>query len=340
MIAGRNRRRTIESIVNSAQDVHATKTPSPKSPSTTGALIRVLSSQSYGFRYPTAIAGFGSHVWVLNCGSACGGKGRPSVTEISASSGALLRVIGGARDGFLDPLAISVDRDHVWIANWGDYGVNKGVGAGSVTELSANGSLVRVLDAPMFHFEHPEGVSSDGTHVWVASCGNDCMDYYGASITELSASTGALVRVVDAQKGKLGAPGPIVSDGHHVWVADCMVGCAWIGTVQSPSGYVSDISAVSGGLDEVLDRSSEVNFPTSIATSGAIVAVTDCGAQCGSGTPGVTVIQGSTGAVMTVLKGPKYDFDLPTAIAIVEGSGWVANLKNDTVTEFPISLGQ
>jgi hypothetical protein len=36
-------------------------------------------------------------------------------------------------------------------------------------------------------FNGPSGIASDGTHVWVAN--------YGNSVTELSASTGALVKV-------------------------------------------------------------------------------------------------------------------------------------------------
>jgi hypothetical protein len=45
------------------------------------------------------------------------------------------------------------------------------------------GALVKVISGPSFGFEHPDAVSSDGTHVWVANWG-------GQSVTELPATEG------------------------------------------------------------------------------------------------------------------------------------------------------
>jgi hypothetical protein len=52
----------------------------------------------------------------------------------------------------------------------------------SVTELSAStGALVRVIRCPSYGFDGPEGITSDGSHVWVAN-------FDGASVTEFPAS--------------------------------------------------------------------------------------------------------------------------------------------------------
>jgi len=103
-----------------------------------------------------------------------------SVTELSASTGALVEVILGAKYGFNGPSAISADGTHVWVVNENN----------SVTELSAStGALIKVISGSKYGFNVPDAVSSDGTRVWVAN--GD-----GNSVTELNASTGALVQVI------------------------------------------------------------------------------------------------------------------------------------------------
>jgi len=55
----------------------------------------------------------------------------------------------------------------------------------------------------------PEGVSSDGTHVWVAN-------YAGDTVSEIDASTGTVVNTIPV--GSL--PRGVSSDGTHVWVTN------------------------------------------------------------------------------------------------------------------------
>ena len=90
------------------------------------------STKPIHFNEPIAIAVSDNHVWVVNA------KGN-SITEIDASSGAVLRVISGAADHFDEPTAIAIGGNHVWVVN------AKG---NSVTELNAeNGTLMRVINA-------------------------------------------------------------------------------------------------------------------------------------------------------------------------------------------------
>ena len=61
------------------------------------------------------------------------------MTELSASTGALVQVISGSSYGFDNPHAVSSDGTHVWVANDSNT-------LNSVTELSAStGALVQVL---------------------------------------------------------------------------------------------------------------------------------------------------------------------------------------------------
>ncbi len=43
------------------------------------------------------------------------------------------------------------------------------------------GALVKVIRGSSYGFDYPSGITSDGTHVWVAN-------YWGNSVTEFSAS--------------------------------------------------------------------------------------------------------------------------------------------------------
>ena len=84
-----------------------------------------------------------------------------SVTELSASTGALVKVISGSAYKFNDPDAIASDGTHVWVAN---------AAGDSVTELSAStGALVKVISGSAYKFDDPDAITSDGTHVWVAN---------------------------------------------------------------------------------------------------------------------------------------------------------------------------
>jgi YVTN family beta-propeller protein len=60
----------------------------------------------------------------------------------------------------------------------------------------------------------PEGVSSDGTHVWEVNDGD-------GTVSELNASTGSVVRTIAVGSAPLGALG-VSSDGTHVWVANTL----------------------------------------------------------------------------------------------------------------------
>ena len=129
----------------------------------------MISGSSYEFRYPDAIASDGTHVWVAN---GLGG----SVTELSASTGGLVKVISGSRYEFDDPAAIASDGTHVWVAN---------DGGNSVTELSAStGALVKVISGLELRVRRSR-CHRLGRHPCL---GGELGD--GNSVTELSATDG------------------------------------------------------------------------------------------------------------------------------------------------------
>ena len=114
----------------------------------------------------------------------------------------------------------------------------------SAPALSPGTSPAGALSGPHvfgWGFNVPGAVSSDGTHVWVAS-------FSGDSVTELDAATGALVQVITGPAYKFSGPEAISSDGTHVWVVN-----GYGGTTHN--GSVTELDAATGALVQVLTSS-------------------------------------------------------------------------------------
>ena len=52
-------------------------------------------------------------------------SGDNSVTELNASTGAMVQVLSGSSYGFNVPAAIASDGTHVWVANSGDESITE-----------------------------------------------------------------------------------------------------------------------------------------------------------------------------------------------------------------------
>jgi hypothetical protein len=80
------------------------------------------------------------------------------VTEINASTGALIGTIKGPSFGFSYPSAISIRGRNVWVTS--------SAFRSSVTELvNATGALVRVIGGPKLALSYAEAITSDGRHL-------------------------------------------------------------------------------------------------------------------------------------------------------------------------------
>ena len=76
----------------------------------------------------------------------------------------------------------------------------------TVSEIEASsGTVIRTIPVG----EHPNAVSSDGTHVWVTNEG-------GTTINEIEASSGTVIRTITVGS----TPDAVSSDGTHVWVTN------------------------------------------------------------------------------------------------------------------------
>ena len=80
--------------------------------------MQVLKRPSYQFNDPVNIASNGTRVWVTN-------NNGGSVTELNASTGALVKVLGGLSYQFSQPSAVAFDGTHVWVTNFGGDSVTE-----------------------------------------------------------------------------------------------------------------------------------------------------------------------------------------------------------------------
>ena len=146
----------------------------------------------------------------------------------------------------------------------------------------------------------PFSVSSDGTHVWVA--------VYDGPVTELDASTGAFVRTIPVAS----FPDSISSDGTHVWVT-----CEYA---------VTELDASTGTVVQTIPESSG---PSAISSDGTHVWMANPAFDT------VTELDASTGAFVQTIPVGNY----PGSISSDGTHVWVGNAVDGTVTELNASTG-
>ncbi len=149
----------------------------------------------------------------------------------------------------------------------------------------------------------PYGVSSDGTHVWVANWEEN-------TVSEIEASSGEVIRTIPVGS----TPRGVSSDGTHVWVAN------------EAEFTVSEIQASSG---EVIRTIPVGEFPDEVSSDGTHVWVAN-----GYGDT-VSEIQASSGEVIGTIPVGR----LAVGVSSDGTHVWVANSEG-TVSEIEASSGE
>jgi YVTN family beta-propeller protein len=138
-------------------------------------------------------------------------------------------------------------------------------------------------------------------------------NYSSNTVTELDASTGAIVQTIGVGTSPFG----VSSDGAHVWVANY------------GSDTVTELDASTGA---VLQTIGVGNHPIGVSSDGTHAWVTN---QFGASGNTVTELDASTGAVLQTIGG----VSIPIGVSAKGKNVWVANDGNDTVTELDASTG-
>lgn len=294
------------------------------------------------FDHPGAIALDGAHVWIAD-------NSDDSVTEISETTGAVIRIIRLGGPTPYGPFAVSSNGSRVWVAYDNGFTLTEinavtgeivktipssrkpghtldlaEIGSrlwlpnfipSSVTEFNADtGTIVRILGARKYN---PYYVAADISHVWVL----------GPPLAELSAKSGGVVREIGGGNSPIfDLPRAIADDGSRVWVSNYL------------SNSVVEIDARTGRVVRIIGGHRQhdgtlFSTPVGISSDRIHVWVTNAGNNS------VTELNASTGALIQLLSGSRYDFDLPSGVSSDGMHVWIANNSGNTVTELDARTG-
>ena len=145
----------------------------------------------------------------------------PSISEVDARSGHLLRKVAGSSFALDNPLALTVAGPDAYIADEANN---------AVTEIDiASGALVRLITGQ--GLANPDGIAVSAGNVWVADAGSN-------AATDIDQATGAILTTVNDSDGQYGFGRPSVaieSDGN-----------VFIASPYGTSPMVTKLSATTG----------------------------------------------------------------------------------------------
>lgn len=218
-----------------------------------------------------------------------------TVRQISIATGAVTTLAGtpdrpgsgdgtGAAASFRFPSGITTDGTNLFVSDTGNDTVRKIVIAtGAVSTLAgtagATGSADGAGSAARFH--SPNGITTDGTNLYVADSGNH-------AIRKIVIATGAVSTAVAPSAG-LSSPYGVTTDGTTLYIAD------------SGNKRICKFTLASSAFSPLTITGAAFNLPSGITTDGVSLFVTD--AANGS-VSRIAIATGVAGAVVTGLRNP------------------------------------
>ena len=216
-----------------------------------------------------------------------------------------------------------------------------------VSSASAEG-VIRTIPVG----KYPHGVSSDGTHIWVANS-----DEEPGTVSEIEASSGTVIRTIPVGYEPYG----VSSHGTHVWVTNTSEGT--VSEIEASSGTVIRTIPVHGYPEGVSSDGTHVwvaswdgyTFEGTVseieASSGTVIRTITVGGLFSNGVSSdgthvwvagdlentVSEIEASSGTVIRTITGGVDPH--PTAVSSDGTHVWVTNEGEDTVSEIEASSG-
>ena len=276
---------------------------------TSGRQTGFLDGASAGLSWPSQMIDDGPDVWVLSWGGPT--SGLSSLTELSATTGAVIRLVEVPTDGYGDQPTMTLSAGRLWVV----------AAPISVVEYSATSG------APLDSFNPSQfGLPKDVAFAVAASDGNVWLAGTGR-LAEVRATTGALEHVYAGPSyAELAEPDDVqmLSVDGRLWTDSV----ATDGTV-SLTAYSEATGAIVGGVDASDLGVTDFYVPT-VAGSNL------WGVGWGSQGSVVLELSGATGALEHSYGGAAYRFLGPSAISVYGAHVWVANVNGDSVTEWRV----
>ena len=221
---------------------------------TAGAPVAVVNTDKYGFYGPAAITARSGAAWVVASSNA--------LAKVS-SAGQVLYVKSAANYAFHTPSGVAVDAKYVWVTNQS---------SSTITQVNndATGTLKQIISTKSAKLATPTDVVSTGSRIYVANEANSTISVLDSNghllstistatgaaaprflatdtkslwvlgargaLSQISLSSGKILRSVPASVTKVKAPYGLCDDGTHLWIS-------------SPStNTLSELSATNGAF--------------------------------------------------------------------------------------------
>ncbi len=207
------------------------------------------------------------------------------VTTLAGSAGAIGSVDGtGAAAHFGSPAGITTDGTNLYVTDYGNSTIRKIVIAtSSVTTLAGTAGTTGSADGigAAASFNHPRGITTDGTNLYVLDTGNNTIRKIGittGTVTTLAGTAGATGSADGTgAAARFLFPNDITTDGTNLYVAD--EGNSTIRKIVIATGAVTTIAGLAGspGAVDGAGSAARLGFPLGITTDGTNLYVTDGG---------------------------------------------------------------
>ena len=276
-----------------------------------------------------------------------------TVTTVAGYAGSAGSVDAtGTSARFNYPYGITSDGTDLYVADANNNTIRKiTVSTGAVTTFAgvagASGSTNGTGTAARFN--HPDGITSDGTCLYVADTGNNTIRQIVISTQVVTTLAGVAGAVGSADgtgtTARFNYPTGIATDGAYLYVAD--TDNHTIRKVVISSGVVSTLAGTAGtaGSADGTGTGAQFNYPYGIASDGTYVYVADANnnsirkIRVASGI--VTTLAGAAGSIgSSDGTGTAALFNFPVGLTMDDSNLYIADTGNNTIRKMVISSAE
>jgi DNA-binding beta-propeller fold protein YncE len=307
------------------------------------------------FTGPVGIIMYGTNLYVADTGN-------NTIRQIVITTGQVTTIAGtvgvagsmngtGVAASFNSPTGITTDGTNLYVADTGNNTIRQIVIAtGQVTTLAGIAGEVGSINGTgvSASFNSPEGITTDGTNLFVADMYNDTIRKIVIATGQVTilAGTGQTVGATDGigAAARFQNPKGITTDGTNLFVAD-----TYNDTIRQIVIATGQVTTLAGTVEEAgstdgIGAVANFNWPAGIATDGTNVYVTDTGNDTIRKiviTAGqVTTLAGTANIGSEDGTGATANFWNPVGITTDGTNLFVADASNNTIRQIVIATGQ
>jgi hypothetical protein len=276
-----------------------------------------------------------------------------TVTTVAGYAGSTGSVDATGTDArFNYPYGITTDGTDLYVVDTNNNTIRKiTVSTGAVTTFagaagaagSANGTGTNA------RFNHPDGITSDGTNLYVADTGNNTIRKIVISTQVVTTLAGVTNSAGSADGTGTGArfnyPTGITTEGDNLYVSD--TDNHTIRRIVISTGAVTTLAGSAGtvGDSDGIESAARFNYPYGIVTDGTYAYVADANnntiRKIVLATHMVTTLAGVAGSIgSSDGTGTSAYFNFPVGLATDGTNLFIADTGNDTIRKIVISSGE